>query len=83
MPYADGLHLAASVDATRIAQGAIVRDAQLQTVATDAVRHDRARARRLPEVTRAERERARDRDRGQARDGPPDGGEGHRLDRLA
>jgi hypothetical protein len=84
MPYADGFHIAASVDATRIAQGAVVRDAQLQTAAVGAVRHDRERARRLPGATRGERgRRSGDGADGAPRHDGPDGGTGRRLDRLA
>lgn len=59
MTYATGFHQAASIDAVRIAQATIHRDAQTQVLATAAVKRDVEKSRKIPEAERAAKQRDR------------------------
>ncbi|MCC6832644.1 MAG: hypothetical protein IT200_14980 [Thermoleophilia bacterium] len=89
MTYATGFHQAASIDAVRIAQATIHRDAQTQALATASVKRDLEKSRRIPEAERAAKQRdrfKRDPDRepeAGAPGGRTPGGPGSRLDFLA
>ncbi|MFN8124447.1 MAG: hypothetical protein U0237_18715 [Thermoleophilia bacterium] len=59
MTYATGFHQAASIDAVRIAQATIHRDAQTQVLAASSVKRDVEKARKIPEAERAAKHRDR------------------------
>lgn len=74
MTYATGFHQAASIDAVRIAQATIHRDAQTQVLATASVKRDVEKARKIPEAERTAKERDRfHRDRREPEAGAQDG----------
>jgi len=89
MTYATGFHQAASIDAVRIAQATIHRDAQTQVLATASVKRDVEKSRRIPEAERTAKHRdrfRRDPDHEAEAEAPgarTPGAPGSRLDFLA